>query len=371
MLRTMSPDQIRQMNPMMKNFTDAQIRMAASQMEMMATNPAMMSTAAEQMKNMSQSELDSLQRNGLGGGAGGAAAAAAAAGGGGSAFPSSQYGTVPSPGMPGGQITPEQMRQAQDQMANMSPEQLRQQAAMLKSMTPAQIRQMNPAMAAMSDAQIQQSAAQLEMMANNPEMMKMAKEQMAGMSAEDLKELQECQSALFGSDGAGGDGGSGIPTDPSQMDPSKMDPAAVKKMMKVLKKNPSMVKQMMASQPGMAGATDGMSDEQISAMIDKFDGMSEEQVKMVMGVMGKAQKILGPVTAGYRKANNAVGGQLGKIILFLIAFLIIRFIMSRMSGSVPNDISYDDAVGAMVKETLKAAGAGVARGEQDEFAEEL
>mmetsp|Transcript_11109 Transcript_11109/g.24879 ORF Transcript_11109/g.24879 Transcript_11109/m.24879 type:complete len:524 (+) Transcript_11109:50-1621(+) len=368
MLRTMSADQIRQMNPMMKNFSDAQIRMAASQMEMMASNPAMMKTAAEQMKNMNQSDLDELQRNGLGASAGAAAPGGAAAA---PAFPSSQYGTVPTPGAPGGAITPEQMQQAQHQMNNMSPEQLRQQAAMLKSMTPAQIRQMNPSMAGLSDDQIQQSAAQLEMLASNPEMMEMARQQAASMSAEDMKALQECQSSLFGG-GGGGDGGSAMPTDPSQIDPSKMDPAVVKKMMKVLKKNPSMLKQMMASQPGMAaGSMDGISEEQVSAMIDKFDGMSEDQIEMVMGVMGKAQKVLGPVMAGYRKANSAVGGQLGKIILFIIAFLIIRSIMSWMGSSVPVNDSDGEAIGAMLKETVQSSSTAGEGGEQEEFAEEF
>jgi hypothetical protein len=326
-------------------------------MEMMANNPAMMKTAAEQMKNMNQSDLDNLQRNGLG---------AAAPGGAAPAFPSSQYGTVPTPGAPGGAITPEQMQQAQHQMSNMSPDQLRQQAAMLKSMTPAQIRQMNPSMAGMSDDQIQQSAAQLEMLASHPEMMEMARQQAASMSAEDMKELQECQSSLFG-----GDGGPAMPTDPSQIDPSKMDPAAVKKMMKVLKKNPSMLKQMMASQPGMAGSMNGIPEEQVSAMIDKFDGMSEDQIEMVMGFMGKAQKVLGPVMAGYRKANSAVGGQLGKIILFIIAFLIIRSIMSWMGTSVPVNDSDGEAIGAMLKETVQASRTGATGGEQDEFAEEF
>ena len=47
MMRTMPPSQIRSMNPALANMTDAQIRMAADQMEMMASNPQMMKSAAQ------------------------------------------------------------------------------------------------------------------------------------------------------------------------------------------------------------------------------------------------------------------------------------------------------------------------------------
>jgi hypothetical protein len=47
MMRTMPPSQIRSMNPALANMTDAQIRMAADQMEMMANNPQMMQSAAQ------------------------------------------------------------------------------------------------------------------------------------------------------------------------------------------------------------------------------------------------------------------------------------------------------------------------------------
>ena len=346
-LRSMPPAQIRRMNPMMKNFTDAQIAQAASQMEMMAANPAMFKQAAEQMKGMNQNDLEKM------------AAGYGANGGAGAAFPSSQYGTVPGTGGAGAGFTPEMMQQAQQQMSDMSPEQLRAQAEFMKSKTPNEIRALNPAMASMSDAQIQQATSQLEMMAANPELAKQAAEQMKGMSASDIEELRKCQESLFGKPGEGG----GMPTDPSQMDLTKMDPKELKKMLGILKKNPAMLKSMMASQPGMAGKADGMSDEQLSKMIDGFDGMSENQIAMAMKAM-----------SGWQQVNQFTGGYLGKIILVVVVlyvFLIMRFAMSWMfGGGSAGAAGGEEVVNDMLKEaTMDAATATV--GESDEFGGEL
>ena len=346
-LRSMPPAQIRRMNPMMKNFSDAQIAQAASQMEMMASNPAMFKQAAEQMKGMNQNDLEQMAAGyGANGGAGG-----------GAAFPSSQYGTVPGTGSAGAGFTPEMMQQAQQQMSDMTPEQLRAQADFMKSKTPAEIRSLNPNMASMSDAQIQQATSQVEMLAANPELAKQAAEQMKGMSAQDMEELRNCQESLFGKPGEGG----GMPTDPSQMDLTKMDPKELKKMLGILKKNPAMLKSMMASQPGMAGKADSMSDEQLSKMIDGFDGMSENQIAMAMKAM-----------SGWQKVNSATGGYLGKIILFVVVlyvFLILRFAMNWMFGGGSSGAAGgEDAVNDLLKE---AAVDTATVGEPDEFGGEL
>lgn len=342
-LRSMPPAQIRRMNPMMKNFSDAQIAQAASQMEMMASNPAMFKQAAEQMKGMNQNDLEQM--------------AAGYGANGGAAFPSSQYGTVPGTGSAGAGFTPEMMQQAQQQMSDMTPEQLRAQADFMKSKTPAEIRSLNPNMASMSDAQIQQATSQMEMLAANPELAKQAAEQMKGMSAQDMEELRNCQESLFGKPGQGG----GMPSDPSQMDLTKMDPKELKKMLGILKKNPAMLKSMMASQPGMAGKADGMSDEQLSKMIDGFDGMSENQIAMAMKAM-----------SGWQKVNSATGGYLGKIILFVVVlyvFLILRFAMNWMFGGGSSGAAGGQDV---VNDLLKEAAVDTATvGESDEFGGEL
>ena len=345
-LRTMPAAQIRRTNPAMANFSDAQIAMAAQQMEMMASNPGMMKQAAEQMKSMDQSDLEKVAAGAYGGAAG--------------AFPSSQYGTVGGAGAGGAALTPEMMQQAQQQMSQMSPEQLRTQAELMKTMTPSQIRASNPMMATMSDAEIAQATSQFEMMAANPELMRQTAEQMKGMSPEDLQELRKCQGSLFGN--AEGD----MPTDPSQMDLSKMDPKELKKMLGILKKNPAMLKSLMSAQPGMAGKADGMSDEQLSKMLDGFDGLSENQIAMAMKAM-----------SGWQKVNSATGGYLGKIILFVVvlyAFLFVRFAMSWMFGGGSAAAGAGDGEGLvndMLKEATIDAATATVGGEPDEFGEEL
>jgi hypothetical protein len=67
LMRSMDPDSIRRLNPQLANMTDAQIRVAADQMEMMANNPDMMKMAVEQMKNMDPAQLQRMQSQMQGG----------------------------------------------------------------------------------------------------------------------------------------------------------------------------------------------------------------------------------------------------------------------------------------------------------------
>jgi len=62
MLKTMDPDTLRRTNPQMANMSDAQIKMAANQFEMMASNPSMMKMAMDQMKNMSPEQLEAIKK---------------------------------------------------------------------------------------------------------------------------------------------------------------------------------------------------------------------------------------------------------------------------------------------------------------------
>ncbi len=84
-----------------------------------------------------------------------------------------------------------QLRQGAERMASMNPDQLRQQAATMKAMGPAALRATNPAMAHLTDAQINMSISQMEAMANNPQMMKMAMDQMKNMNQSDLDEAMK------------------------------------------------------------------------------------------------------------------------------------------------------------------------------------
>eukprot|EP00545_Synedropsis_sp_CCMP1620_P002751 CAMPEP_0119003800 /NCGR_PEP_ID=MMETSP1176-20130426/773_1 /TAXON_ID=265551 /ORGANISM="Synedropsis recta cf, Strain CCMP1620" /LENGTH=490 /DNA_ID=CAMNT_0006955431 /DNA_START=19 /DNA_END=1491 /DNA_ORIENTATION=+ len=94
------------------------------------------------------------------------------------------------------------MRSQADQLTQLSPDQLRQQARMMRSMPPDQIRRMNPQLAGMSDAQIHAAAAQMEQMADNPEMVKMAANQVKNMSPAELQRVQADQQRAAGGGGA-------------------------------------------------------------------------------------------------------------------------------------------------------------------------
>jgi hypothetical protein len=69
MMRSMRPAQLRSMNPQMAGMSDAQIQQAISQMEMMAENPAMMQMAANQMKNMTPTQMEQMRQMQMGAGA--------------------------------------------------------------------------------------------------------------------------------------------------------------------------------------------------------------------------------------------------------------------------------------------------------------
>ena len=130
-------------------------------MEQVADNPAMMQAASEHMKNMSESELQQAVGMGAGGGGTAAAPRAPPAGGGGGG------------GSPLDNISADQFRQA---TMSMDPSVLRANAAAMRGMSADEIRRRNPQMANFTDAQITQSVAQMEMMAQNPEMMKVVQQ---------------------------------------------------------------------------------------------------------------------------------------------------------------------------------------------------
>ncbi|KAL3778495.1 hypothetical protein HJC23_000508 [Cyclotella cryptica] len=85
-------------------------------------------------------------------------------------------------------FTSEQLREATNRMTQMDPAQLRQQARKMKAIGPAALRNLNPQMANMTDEQINMAISQMEAMANNPEMLRMATEQMKGMGEAELRE---------------------------------------------------------------------------------------------------------------------------------------------------------------------------------------
>lgn len=306
MMRSMPPATIRSMNPQLAHMSDAQIQQAAAQMEMMASNPAMMQQAKQQMKSMTPAQKEQYQKMM----AGGAAAPAAP--------------------RPTGQ-TP------QEQLANMSPEQLRQQAQMMRSMPPDTLRSLNPQLANMTDAQIQQAATQMEMMAGNPELMKMASDQMKNLSPQQMEEMMKNGGA--GADlgntlnpmamGMGPSSGKGQPN--MTMDPTKMletmEPKQIKEMMNMLKSNPDALAQM--------AAQSGMPKEGLEKTLSMFDSMTDEQLESSLKTMAKVQKATAGFTNAWKKGNDMTGGNLKTLLIIGTVVFVVVVVLYFLGGESP------------------------------------
>lgn len=128
-------------------------------------------------------------------------------------------------------------------------------------------------------SQIQAAADQMDMMANNPQMMAMAKEQMSKMTPEQIADLQQ---------NGGGGAGMGMPTMPAQNDPQQaaktigeMTPEQLRYQATMLRStDPATIRRM---NPQMAQ----MTDAQISAAAAQFDMMASNpaMAKMAMEQM--------------------------------------------------------------------------------------
>jgi hypothetical protein len=62
MLKTTDPDTLRRTNPQLAHMSDSQIKMAAIQFEMMASNPSMMKMAMDQMNNATPEQLEAMSK---------------------------------------------------------------------------------------------------------------------------------------------------------------------------------------------------------------------------------------------------------------------------------------------------------------------
>jgi uncharacterized protein YjeT (DUF2065 family) len=292
MMRSMPPDQIRRMNPAMAGFSDAQILMAANQMETMANNPQMMKTMVDQMSNMSDEELEQVRRM--------------------------QSGQAPS------DFSPRATGNEVPSMENMTPEQLQMQADAMKAMDKNTIRSMNPQMAQWSDTQIDMAISQMEMMAKNPQMMQNLKEQMKNMKPEDMEKIKK----MAAGDAFGGANG-GMPENPMDF-LNNSDPAQIKNMLNMVKENPSLMKDMLrSSNPAMA---DQLTDEQIEKTINAFAGMDESKIGMLLKVFNWVQE--------FRKSGKAKVAAFCVLSFFLFVigmlFYLIRSAKTMGSSATVN-----------------------------------
>ncbi len=307
MMRSMPPDTIRRMNPQLAHMSDAQIIAAANQMEMMASNPAMMKMATEQIKKMSPEDIQRAQAQAMND----AGALPSTTN---SASSSSTNSSIPS----GPPTTVSQAEQAAQMMANMTPEQLKQQADMFESMSPDVIRQTNPQLAHMTDAQIKMAATQFRMMADNPEMMKMAMDQMKNMTPEQIEAMKNGETSNFADPTMGGG-------DPAEM-LAKMDKKQLKNMLKSMKENPEMMKQFAVSS--------GLPEDQLSKGIEMFGDMDDAKLDMTLNMIQKAQK----AKEVWTNVDSKTGGHLMKIIILLsviVVGLLVQWLFFRSNGGAP------------------------------------
>ncbi len=319
MMRTMDPNVIRRMNPAMANFSDAQIQMAAMQMDQMANNPAMIQGMVNQMNNMDDAQLEQVNR-----------------------MQSSGNMPAPTPSSTHNTPTADHTTTGLQNFANMSPDQLRQQAAMMKSMSKEALRQMNPLMANWPDSQIDMAIAQMESMADNPEMSKRMMDQMKNMSPEEIEKIQKM--AQSATNAAADGGGATAAFDPATMaqDPMAMlnntDPAQLKSMLSMVKDNPELFKSMLrASNPGMA---DQLTDEQISKTMESFANLDENKIEWLIKGLGLVQ---GGRNLLKKRGVLLVIGFFALIFLGLLAF-VMNVKYSQSGGSVVDDNNGDGIV---------------------------
>ncbi|KAL7508375.1 hypothetical protein ACHAXN_009166 [Cyclotella atomus] len=337
-MKAMGPAALRNMNPQMAHMTDDQINIAISQMEAMANNPAMMKAAAEQMKGMNEAEL----RQAMGS----------------TAVPSTHR---PAPTTTTNTTTmndtiknmsSDQFKEASQKISSLTPEQLKKQAAMLKSMPIDTLRRTNPQFANMSEDQIKLAIQQMETMASNPEMLKMASEQIKNMDDAQFQQVKQ----MFQSGGSTGPDGTPTTTSNNNnmaelsADPSKMmesllsNPEQLSAMIKTMKQNPDLMKSMLKSQMGIndtdTTANDNPRAKQMEQAIDEFANMSDEQLDKYIRYANKAQSVLSPFLSGFNKTKSALGISSRSLIVLinLVVFggiaLLVVWMMSRGGGGV-------------------------------------
>ena len=303
-------------------------------MEAVASNPSQLKMAADQMKNMNDDQLkQAVNQSPLVGGG--------AAGGG---LNQTTATAVPA------NISKSQFQQATDQLTSMSPEQLKQQAAMLRSMPYSTLRATNPQMANMTDSQIEQSIKQLEQMAANPEMVKMAAEQMKNMREEDFESMKNMMGGAFGSAPSGGtstapaatptsssngtassnNNSAAPPPDLAGIDPSNMmnsllsNPEQLNTIVKTMKGNPEMMKSIFMGQMGDRGTE--AQKEKMNKAIDSFVEMDDAQLEKYLKVANGVQRVASPVVTAFGKVKETLGVSTKTLIIIINVMILAWFV---------------------------------------------
>jgi len=314
-MRQMGPQALRSMNPQMAMMSDAQINQALEQMEQVANNPAMMRAATEQMKNISDSELQQTVGQNMGGG-----------------MPTSDVKP------PMQNMSASQFQQATNNLTS-NPEMLKTQAAAMKGMSMDELRLRQPQFNSMSDDQIRAAIAQMEMIAANPGMMNMVKQQMENMTPEQFEQMKGMvnSGAVPGmadmispsATSNGNDGTAALPANmAANMDPSQMmqglmtNPEQLNSTVKMLKSNPDMIKSFLASQAGGDDAKVKQFEKALDSFVQMDDGQIDKYLKRINTVQGIAK----PFVTVFDKLKSTLGVS-AKMLIVMLNLMFIGFVI--------------------------------------------
>ena len=318
MMRIMDPHRIRQMNPHMASFTNEQIQMAATQLEMLANNPNMMATVSQQMKHMTPQQLEQqarlfqqqppvggLTRN---------------------KEEEETINTTTTTTPPTTAWNPQQMQQGAQNMLQMTPQQMRQQAQTLRTMDPTLVRQMNPTMKHLSNTQIQHVITQLETMADHPELIQSMVQQMQNMTPEQWNQVQDefnttTTTTIMENDKMTTNNKkkkkTSIPDNNNNNLLSSFNTQQIQQMIQMVKQNPTMVKNMLRNQhPELVNT---LSDTQLDQMISTFTHMDDKNIHRLLYGIGMIQSIHVKFQQHKRK-----------LLLFLLGGMILVWILAHV-----------------------------------------
>jgi hypothetical protein len=311
---------------------DDQINMAIAQMESVANDPNQLKMAAEQMKNMSEDDLRrAMNLAGCAPSSSNAPSSTRT-----SSASSSAIHHNNSNSTTNNNISKTQFEQAAQQMSSLSPTQLRQQAAMLRSMPTDTLRKTNPPMAHMTDAQIEMSIKQLEQMAENPELMKLAADQMKSMTEEQYESVKQM---LGGNGGGGGGVGATNNTEATTMpmlDPSNImegllsNPEQLNTIVRTMKKNPELLKQVLGGAGGPNAMVPEKQKEQLNRAIDSFVQMDDAKMEKYLSLANGVQRMAKPVVATLEKVKKHSGLSMRTLLILMIVSMFVVFGMVIM-----------------------------------------
>jgi hypothetical protein len=113
----------------------------------------------------------------------------------------------------------------------------------------------------------------------------------------------------------------GFPTDPSQMMETLLsNPEQLNSMVKMMKQNPEMIKQLIAAQFGGGSGgqdADKAKVEQMEKAIDQFAQMDDAQLERYLKVANTVQTVTKPVLNSFKATKNMLGVSAKTLIVLI------------------------------------------------------